>query len=661
MGFLKNTSSPGSFILIAVLILGSFYLFAESMGLFPTYIHAWTQTDRIALAQNFQLNGFDFFHPATYNLLTKGGITAVDFPIHDYLIALLSEVFNWDLITTFRWYQLIYSLIGIYFFFHFCLLLTKSATKAVYTACFLFTLPFYVYYQNGFLPSSTAFANFLIGIYFVFSSFTSPHKKGYAAGVFFLTLAALTRSTFLIYLLALFFLQLWRAWKLGQKSIKNRLLPLVGIIIFFTYFLYKQHLTKVYGSMFLGDLLYFKSWHDFLAIFQDAIDRWSRQLLSPYHGILLLILLFAILRQGRLKSRIPRLTVELIFYLLISLPAVAIFTFSFGMQFADHDYYYIDSFLAPFSLLLVILLSLVKIPHRWYAPVGTLCMIFFFYFFSYAKEIQQWRYTPPFDDRIEYAYQSYVNAKKDLPQWGVDPKKDTLLVIDANTTNMPFTIWGAKGYTNLNSGKEKLKASLDSNFTYALMIDSFFRSSVFQDYPRILQELKLLNSNDEISLYQRDKEKKSENFFDNMLYEGYADFDQINTFTDSIQYPWTATQEGDSIHQKLLFIDRKDEFPFTLNINLKSVKKDRAVRLLFSAEYHQQAHSDIRLVVSSGEYYHARYLVNELKKTNEWETSIFQFKIPSSHLTNEEELKVYFWNPGGGQLKIDNLKIVCYQ
>src|SRR5690554_6312534 len=103
---------PATILMFIILISGSYYLFNETMDEYPSYVHAWTQTDRLALAMNFQKNNFDFFHPATYNLLTKDGITQVDFPMHDYLVAVFSKIFNTNLIFTFRLYNLIYTLIG---------------------------------------------------------------------------------------------------------------------------------------------------------------------------------------------------------------------------------------------------------------------------------------------------------------------------------------------------------------------------------------------------------------------------------------------------------------------------------------------------------------------------------------------------------------------
>ena len=139
--FLSN-HFPSLIVFTLFIGFGSLYLFSNYMDTYPSYVHAWTQTDRLALAQNFQGNGFDLFHPATYNLLTKDGITQVDFPIHDYLVAVISATFKTNVVSTFRWYNLVYSILGMFFFYRTILLLTQSPKRAVFASIFLFTLPF---------------------------------------------------------------------------------------------------------------------------------------------------------------------------------------------------------------------------------------------------------------------------------------------------------------------------------------------------------------------------------------------------------------------------------------------------------------------------------------------------------------------------------------
>ena len=84
-----NSSDKKSILIIVLLLLGlSVLLYESTINLFPSFIHAWTQSDRYAIALRFLDNGFDFFHPATFNLQTLEGITRVDFPINEFIVAI---------------------------------------------------------------------------------------------------------------------------------------------------------------------------------------------------------------------------------------------------------------------------------------------------------------------------------------------------------------------------------------------------------------------------------------------------------------------------------------------------------------------------------------------------------------------------------------------
>ncbi|MFM7725091.1 MAG: hypothetical protein ACKO7B_00180, partial [Flavobacteriales bacterium] len=85
------------FIAVTTAILQGPYLFD-----FPGYIHGWAQVDRYALSMGFLRNGFDLFHPETYVynpiypgdflLQSSSTISAIDFPVHDYFVALLMKI-----------------------------------------------------------------------------------------------------------------------------------------------------------------------------------------------------------------------------------------------------------------------------------------------------------------------------------------------------------------------------------------------------------------------------------------------------------------------------------------------------------------------------------------------------------------------------------------
>lgn len=652
---------PSTILMLIVLIWGSIYLFADSMHEYPSYVHAWTQTDRLALAQNFQENGFDFFHPSTYNLLTKAGITQVDFPIHDYLVAIVGKVLNADLVYTFRLYNLLYSLIGLFFFFRLGLLITKSDRRAVWATSFLFTLPVYVYYQNGFLPSIPSIANFFIALYALMRYHQSQKIKHFILACSFMTLAALCRSPFFIFLFALL-LQRTVLFYRAKKVIWSELWTLlIGMGLFWGYFIYNQMLAEQYGSMFLTKLLYFNDFESFKTVLATAFDRFGDEILSPYQAVLFLSLLIAIVYQLNESKQIRPKWSALSLYFLISLLGVIAFFLLMGKQFADHDYYYVDTLYPLVAMLLLLSLSKLKIPRSWYTPVAVVCLVFFFYFFSYAKAIQEERYTPPYNDRIEYAYQVYKNAQDELKDWGIE-EGDTLLVLDAVTTNMPFTLWGNRGYTILNSGEESVKAALDTlAFNYVILLDSNFVSDSYKDYPEIIRRLELLHHNGTLGVYRKSSNKGVADFFEHFRYFAADDFDGQSTL-DSASLAWAKIEAVDSTYGKSLFMPFNYEYALSVKKVLPNLSLDKPLEVMVLADYYPLGDTaQIQLVCAHGDYYKAEYLQNFVTQVDEWQRRLFRFQIPANQLSPAENVGVYFWNPNQDNLYIDNYKIVMYQ
>lgn len=650
---------PATIIMVLVLALGGWYLMGDTMHTYPAYIHAWTQTDRLALAQNFQQNGFDFFHPATYNLLTIDGITQVDFPIHDYLVACISSFLKKDIVSVFRAYNFIFSLIGLFYFFRLALLLTKSPTRAVFATSFLFTLPFYVYYQNGFLPSVSSFACFLIGLYFILKTRNNSANKDFIWGILFLAIAALARAPFLIFLIAILVLQILLQFKQRKIQWLKLLLPLVGIGFFIAYFIYNKQLAENYGSMFLAEPLAFKNLQHFISIMGTAANRWADQLLSPFHGILLLILFPVVLVQLYKSLKIGYRVKVVVLYFIVSLVGVLIYFIAFGQQFADHDYYYIDTFLPLLALLLLISLSRLEIPKKWYTLTATTCGIFFFYFFSFAKEVQEERYTPPFNDRIEYAYSIYENSKYDLKSWGVS-KEDTLLVLEANSTNMPFTIWGNRGYTLLGSDREIVEGAIDSNFTYAVLVDSFFISDAYKSYPELVNQLELLHSNDKLSLYKKSSNKKAAKFFQNLIFEGHSNFDEKDNLADSIT-SWTPEEQITKDYGKSLNIQPINEFTLSVKLKPSNLLPDKPIKLLFVADYLPTDSVKLQVVFRMNDYYGVNYLENQITQIGQWQQQQYYYKVDPKYIRGKNELSFYFWNPQKNELFLDNVNLIIYQ
>lgn len=628
------------------------------MESYPAFVHSWTQSDRLAIAMNFQLNGFDFFHPATFNLLTKEGITQVDFPIHDYLIAIISYVFSIELISTFRYYNLLFALIGWIFLYKAFALGKASAPRALFMVFFISTLPFLSYYENGFLPSIPSLANFCIGLFFILKYLNTERHKHYLISILFLTLAALSRIPFSIFLLAVLMERLYQMLLRRIFSIKEIIYPILGLIAVFGYFLYNQSLAKEYGSMFLTELMHPESIEDFFSIISSMLNRWSGELLSPFHLIFLLILIIVFFKQkGKSSSQSSK--PFLAHYASIAAAGVLIYFLLMGRQFVDHDYYFVDSFLPLFILFVLWLNSNIEFDKKWYVGIAVLSIIFVFNFYSYARSSLNDRYSKDLNGSTYYTYQTFVSSKSYLENIGIT-KSDTIAIFDIGSTNLPFTILENRGYTSLSSGEKSAKKLLNRDFDYAILIDSFKISDSYFDYPEIANELKYIGDNGQLSVYQKSKGPKSQ-FFKNLLYQYQNNFDNKKEDSSATIVGWER-QFVEEKKSSALKISPTTEYDLTSSLRINDKIEGKSLRVAINADFFPtDSVNGMQLIISFPPYYFAYYLESELKEIAEWQNKTFIRSIPSKYGIKGKELKVYLWNPTAKNCLVDNYHLIVYE
>ena len=143
---------------------------------FPSHTHAWAQADRYAIANRFLENGFNFFKPETYVLNhqfpdnfkspSNNSITAVDFPIHDYIVSLIMYITKTYEPFIFRLYMLLWSFLGLFYLGKISQEITKSYFKATLVLIIAMTSPIFCYYQAGFLPTIPTLSCIIIGYFY---------------------------------------------------------------------------------------------------------------------------------------------------------------------------------------------------------------------------------------------------------------------------------------------------------------------------------------------------------------------------------------------------------------------------------------------------------------------------------------------------------------
>ncbi len=656
--------SRKSILVFAVLIvILCSYFYRNTVQLPPTCIHAWTQSDRYAIALNFLENGFDFFHPATYNLLTKEGITQVDFPINEFLVAIVMKLYGSTSPAIFRVYDLLVGIIGCLFLFLLTKRITGSEWKGFIVSVFLFSAPVYTYYQAGFLPSVPSVTSVIIGFYFYheFLQICSPKKIMLAA--LFLTLAALMRLPFIIFLLAVLGQELVSGMK-EKKLRPGRIgILLAGILCVGLYFLYNRHLADKYGTMFLTQLLPISSVKIFGEVFSAIREKWITEYFTIFHYALLLIgiVFLFVNRKAEQKKFSPALGFAFV-------GAAAVFI-ALGRQFIYHDYYFLDSFFPAIVLGFVLLLNKINFGKKVLdqAAAGVLVCLSLGAIYQ-SKQVQAARYVTGPWDKYEVTYQNFEGADKYLNKLGI-PASAKVLVIDAYSTNMPLIRMHRKGWTVLDTKKEKIEEFLQKDPDCVVMQNNLALQGTLLSFPELTGRLELIGTNGKILVYKKTKEQISQSISsflgidkaEIIAEKSTSGFDPKLSDTHWVHY--RNIDSADFASPKFsMRIDSAQDYALSYSDTAENLRLNGKEFVWVSFNVKFISGTNLYLVCIANDrqgknYHYDSFGLNEfLQPKHEWQRMEYLFQLPELS-SGKDILGIYFWNPDKASARIDDLSL----
>ena len=243
------------------------------MNEFPSFIHAWSQADRYSIAIGFINNDFDLFHPETliynkqfphrWNYAFDNTITSVDFPILEYIVAIIMKITGITSPWIFRTCTLLVALLGMFFLYKFSFLITEDWIKSLLVTMIAMTSPVYAYYFNGFIPGIPALTFAIIALYCYVKYLNNSEIRTFCFSLLFITLSVLTRMSFAVIWVALLGFEFLRILR-KESTFLDKLLPVaISILVFLSYYLWNKHLADENGTLFLGKLLPANNWADF--------------------------------------------------------------------------------------------------------------------------------------------------------------------------------------------------------------------------------------------------------------------------------------------------------------------------------------------------------------------------------------------------------------
>ncbi len=672
----KNSNN---FVAIAVIVLLGFLYQHNYLNEFPSFKHAWAQSDRYALSLGFLDNGLNFFKPQTFiynhqfpnewKIPEDQTITAVDFPIHDYIPALLMKAFGTTSPWVFRLYILLYSFIGLYYLFKLAIGVTNDLMQSVFVVIFAATSPVYVYYQGGFLPTIPSLSNAIIGIYFYYKYLQKKKAKLFWLTMLFTTLAALSRLTFVIPLIALLAVELLRLLK-RETRIFPLLLPVsLSALVLISSLIYNSYLRNTYGSIFLSHLLPPDGFGQAMALFKKVYDHWFFQYFTGIHYLIILsIVLLALYYFVKVKVRLPR--PKLFFGLIIIIDLLGCMMFMVVMlkQFPVHDYYFLDTFFLPVMLILMLLLSVIpfgkKDKQRMFSAIF-ISVISLFLILKPIKTQEKVRETGSWD-KVETTVNNFKNSSLLLDSLGV-PQTAKILVMDPVAPNIPFILMKRKGFVVMTTNTKNIKKALSWDFDYAVFQNEYFVSDIYNQYPGILSKLNKIADNGRISVCEP-VENNQQSLLDYLgldkktpVFSEFVNFEMNpdtlwHNFNPTDRYSFSGSYSGH------LTPDLKHGLAFKTQ-NLPELST-RSRTLLFHARFLHDTTVNCQIVaaISTGGkniYFEAYNLKNLVKQKGVWEKVYLIYQLPKVK-NNDYKFSLFIWNTGKSDCFYDDFGFSVY-
>ncbi len=326
---LKSFSSI--YILTCIIILHT-VLHIKYLDLLPIGFHQWRQTQTLSVARNFFEESMNIFQPRVDNRGDGSGITGMEFPLVNYLIAIAYRIIGLNN-TVGRLVILFFSFIALIGCFLFTKALFKSQLLASISTIFLLFSPLFTYYSIVVMPDIPSLSFIFLSLYFLIQFKDSKKFFFLILSTITLTFAALIKISALVIVPYLFY-TIWNSTEQSSKKLKYILTMLSSLIPVLTWYLYARYLSNTFGNTdFLLQPKFPYPFSVIPQILRKVIVQWLPELYINYaEFIFFSIGIYFLMKNYDNYKSVKK-------FISIYLGAFILYFIAFLPMFEYHDYY----------------------------------------------------------------------------------------------------------------------------------------------------------------------------------------------------------------------------------------------------------------------------------------------------------------------------------
>lgn len=292
--------------------------------------HNWRQSLTNMIARNFYEGNTTFFYPMIDMAGEKSGIIGSEFPLFNYLIYLLAEVFGYQ-----HWYgrliNLVVSSLGVYYFY---LGIKELLNKKVafYSAIALLSSIWFMFSRKS-MPDTFSVSLMIIGLYYALNFLKYGGKWSLILFGILSCLGILCKIPALSLLSVLELIFVVPTVPVKRKVSIAVIASLSVIISFLWYFKWVPYLLSTYQFQLYFPKTLSEGIHEIIPLFPDALERFY---FSSFHSFIA----FAVFLVGFILLIRKRQRLWLLSFLWL-LIVFCLFILKTGAVFAQHSYYII--------------------------------------------------------------------------------------------------------------------------------------------------------------------------------------------------------------------------------------------------------------------------------------------------------------------------------